>query len=120
MARILILANSKRPDGQCVAGIDLESGEWVRPVPARGDGIPTNRCFVGGKFVGVRDVVEMDLTRPREIAEFQRENRVIKSWNWTIVGRKSFATRAVCGCKLRNNAVSEHERCQCQQIIRGV
>jgi hypothetical protein len=30
MARIVVLANSKRPEGQCVAGIDLDTGAWIR------------------------------------------------------------------------------------------
>jgi Dual OB-containing domain len=87
MARILILANSKRPDGQCLAGIDLSSGEWVRPVHATGDGIPAIRCVIGRRFISVRDILELDLVRPRKIAELQRENQVIRSWRWHIVGR---------------------------------
>lgn len=82
MARIAILANSKRPDGQCLGGIDLDSGEWVRPVTNSGDGIPVSRCIVDGDFLAVRDILELDLARPRQTHKYQRENRLILNWKW--------------------------------------
>jgi hypothetical protein len=30
--RLLVLANSRKYNGRCIAGIDLDSGSWVRPV----------------------------------------------------------------------------------------
>ena len=30
--RLLVLANSKKFNGRCIAGIDLDSGNWIRPV----------------------------------------------------------------------------------------
>lgn len=30
--RLLVLANSKKFNGRCIAGIDLDSGKWIRPV----------------------------------------------------------------------------------------
>lgn len=36
MARIVCLANSFKKGGRCVAGIDLETGRWMRPI-GRGD-----------------------------------------------------------------------------------
>src|ERR1700761_3892328 len=30
--RFLCLAVSRRPGGHCIAGIDIDSGEWIRPV----------------------------------------------------------------------------------------
>jgi hypothetical protein len=30
--KLLVLANSKKFNGRCVAGIDLDSGKWIRPV----------------------------------------------------------------------------------------
>ncbi len=84
MARIVILANSKRPDGQCLGGIDLETDEWVRPVTSTGDGIPVDRCIVGGKFIELRDILEVDLSRPRVVQPYQRENRLIRNWKWRV------------------------------------
>jgi putative nucleic acid modification protein with dual OB domain len=91
MTQIAILANSKRPDGQCLAGIDLETGRWVRPVPNSGDGIPVQRCFVNRRFIALRDILELDLIQPRAIVEFQAENQTIRNWNWRVNGRMSMS-----------------------------
>jgi hypothetical protein len=91
MARIVILANSKRPDGQCLGGIDLDTGDWVRPVTSTGDGIPAARCFVNGQFLAVRDILEIDLARPRQPHKYQRENRSILNWKWQVNKRLKLA-----------------------------
>ena len=87
MARIAILANSKRPDGRCLGGIDLDTREWVRPVTRSGDGIPTQRCFINGKMIRLLDILEVDLIQPRDAHEFQKENRIIKNWRWNVKKR---------------------------------
>ena len=86
MTRIVVLANSKRPEGQCVAGIDLATGQWVRIITRQGDGIPSFRCFFDGKFLALCDILQVDLTRPRRVAQFQKENQVLVNWNWKIIG----------------------------------
>ncbi|MFP5272720.1 dual OB domain-containing protein [Coleofasciculus sp.] len=32
MKKIICLANSRKLDERCIAGIDLNTGKWVRPV----------------------------------------------------------------------------------------
>jgi hypothetical protein len=87
MAGIVILANSKRPDGQCIGGIDLDTGDWVRPVTSSGDGIPASRCIVNGKYLKLRDILELDLARLRQIPKYQWENRLILNWKWQVKKR---------------------------------
>jgi hypothetical protein len=87
MARLVCLANSERPGGQCIAGIDLDTREWIRPVPRDLDAVPMARCIVDDKFLAPLDIIELDYLRPREPSMYQRENRIIRSWNWRIVGR---------------------------------
>lgn len=87
MARIAVLANSKRPDGRCLGSIDLDRREWVRPVTRSGDGIPTQRCFIKGKMIRLLDILEVDLIKPRTVNEFQKENRIIKNWKWNVKKR---------------------------------
>ena len=85
--RLICLANSKRPDGRCIGGIDYDTGEWIRPVPRDTDAVPDQRCWIAGKFLSLLDVIDIDVVRPREIAQYQRENRYIKSWGFTLLGR---------------------------------
>ena len=94
MARIIIIANSFRYDGRCIAGIDADTYEVVRPVPSFGDGgVPEARCFIDGKFIQPLDVIEMDLAKaPRERPKYQRENRTIRNWEWKRLGRVRFST----------------------------
>lgn len=68
----------------CLAGIDLDTHQWVRPVTTTGDGIPTMKCVVNGKMLSIRDILECDLIRPRTVAKFQRENQKIRNWNWKV------------------------------------
>ena len=35
---IVILANSRRHDGHCIAGKDIATGEWIRPINILGRG----------------------------------------------------------------------------------
>ncbi|MEX0713523.1 MAG: hypothetical protein WD278_14295 [Pirellulales bacterium] len=51
------------------------------------DAVPTGRCIVGERLLTPLDVFVVDLARPKEAQRFQRENRIIKNWNWSIVGR---------------------------------
>jgi len=48
---IVILANSRKHSGSCIAGIDLKSGKWVRPInnPSRNRTDPT--AFKAADFI---------------------------------------------------------------------
>ena len=87
MVRMVCLANSWRPGGRCIAGIDLDSGQWVRPVPAEGGAIPEASPWLRGRYMGPLDVVEVDLEGPTFATRFQRENRQIRGWQWRFVRR---------------------------------
>ena len=68
--KLLVLANSYKLGNRCVAGIDLDTGEWVRPVSQLFDGsIPEHKTAVrkNGRFVPVLplDVVEFEVGRSR-------------------------------------------------------
>lgn len=87
MSRLVCLANSARTGGQCIAGIDLDTGQWIRPAPRGSDAVPIERCVVDNKFLAPLDIIQADFVRPAEIPRFQRENRIIDDWNWRIVGQ---------------------------------
>jgi hypothetical protein len=85
--RIVCLANSWRPGGRCVAGIDLETGRWVRPVPRGGGAILEGRTMIAGAFLKPLDVFEAELAPPRLKDRYQRENCEILNYSWRRVGR---------------------------------
>jgi hypothetical protein len=85
--RLICLATSKRPDGWCIAGIDYDTGEWLRPVPRDGDAVPDRRCLIDGRFLAPLDGIGIELAQPKDIPKYQRENRFIKNWSWCRLGR---------------------------------
>jgi hypothetical protein len=86
MTRMICLANSIRDGGRCVAGIDLKSGGWIRPVPPGGGGIPTRHVTFSGRLLKPLDIVELALKEPQPATRFQRENRVVRGYGWRRVG----------------------------------
>jgi len=58
---IVILANSFKHGGRCVAGISTRSGDWVRPVSAHPHGeLYPYHYRIDGRDVGLLDVVGFD------------------------------------------------------------
>lgn len=86
MAEIIILANSFKPGGYCMAGVDSRTGEWVRPVSR-----DVSRAIQESvaKKIGILDVVEIPLAADRPMDRYQKENHFVDSGDWKVVGRKS-------------------------------
>jgi hypothetical protein len=91
MARLICLANSWRPGGRCIAGIDGASGEWIRPVPFRGGAIPEDRTWLDNRCIAPLDIIEVPLEAPSLDTRFQRENCRVRNWHWRLVGRAAAA-----------------------------
>jgi len=89
MARIICLANSVRPGGSCMAGIDLQTGKWVRPVPdTRNRAITASMMLTEGKTLPeILDVLEIPLEDFGPDDGCQPENRLLKLGKWKKVGR---------------------------------
>ncbi len=91
---IAVLANSRKPGGSCVAGLDKASGftRWVRPVSTReGEAINASeqQCS-GGGIPELLDLVEIRFARPGP-HQHQQENHVIDSTAaWRKVGALSW------------------------------
>jgi hypothetical protein len=77
---MVCLANSWRPGGHCVAGIDLDTGEWVRPVARGAKAIPDVATHFGTHDLAPLDVIKFEATVPRSVTKYQRENRIVSSW----------------------------------------
>jgi hypothetical protein len=82
----LCLASSYKPGGRCVAGIDLSSGVWIRPVSSKDSGtIPFSVFHLEGAGRAIRplDQVVMHLDAPRPEPE-QPENWLIANSEWEL------------------------------------
>jgi len=90
--QLICLANSWRPGGRCIAGIDRATGAWVRPVPPDCDAIPESRCTTGATALSLLDVFDVDVALPKETPPYQRENRTLQSWSWIVRGRVKAAS----------------------------
>lgn len=82
---MLCLAYSMKHGGRCVAGLNLESGEWIRPVSAAEDGtLSAASCRTdAGRPVQPLDVVRIPVGQARP-APHQPENWVVAQGEWTL------------------------------------
>jgi Dual OB-containing domain len=86
MDKLVILANSVRPGGRCVAGISLKSEKWIRPVSRDIDRAAPNLRSI--RQLSLLDIVEIPLATdmPFPPDRYQIENRFVDSWDWKSVG----------------------------------
>lgn len=93
--KILVLANSRKHSGRCIAGIDLDSREWVRPInnPREKRSDPTAfsdydlKKLYGDPFgPKLLDCVSLDFSK--KIPEVhQPENELIKGTKWEFIDK---------------------------------
>lgn len=91
LKRIVCLANSWKLDERCIAGIDLDTGKWVRPVcdslyPENGK-IPRSVRLVEGREPKLLDVLEIPLADTGNDFGFECENLSVLSGEWNFLGR---------------------------------
>jgi len=96
---IVILANSRRHDGHCIAGKDITTGEWIRPINilGRGQVRVDQSAFLGSDFQSLG----MDVSGPQLLdcvrigfgndcaLYYQPENKFIDGNPWEKIGRIS-------------------------------
>lgn len=89
--RVVILANSRKKSGRCVAGVSLSEhdyGQWIRPVSNRlGESLNEfERMYINGAEPEVLDVVDIPLVRSNPHS-CQVENWLISTQRyWRKVG----------------------------------
>jgi len=92
MTPLIVLANSWKHHDYCIAGINPETGAWVRPVSNLEDGrIRKNAMQLDGYFPELMDVVEVPLADDGPDFGFERENRSILPGAWRLSGRATVA-----------------------------
>lgn len=82
------LANSRKHNGRCVAGITM-AGEWIRPVSSELDGTLYSQHYTldDGSEPALLDVIRLDASRNPE--SHQPENWQISGVQWQHLGRVS-------------------------------
>lgn len=92
LKRVVCLANSTKKGGRCLAGKDIETGEWIRPVGDRPSGAvwSSEYALQGGGLCKLLDVVDIPLLRA-EPRGHQTENHVIDAgYYWGKTGQFSW------------------------------
>jgi hypothetical protein len=86
--QLVCLANSKKLGAFCVAGVDLESLEWIRPLGSGSHGAVTaaEQTLDDGSRPNLLDVIEVPLGEPVP-SEGQPENWELAEGDWTRVDR---------------------------------
>jgi hypothetical protein len=84
---IVCLANSRKLGDRCVAGIDVDSGEWIRPVGSGSHGAVTRdeQELDDGSLPSVLDLISVPLGRAAP-QEGQPENWHLGPGRWKKVG----------------------------------
>lgn len=78
--RIICLAKSRRPGGYCIAGKEIRTGNWIRPVGSgSNDAVPIGACqYRDGRAVELLDVIDIDL-RDFVPTDHQQENWLLNT-----------------------------------------
>jgi hypothetical protein len=88
MGRIVCLANSYKYNERCIAGIDIETGEWIRPVSKREDRAITQTVrTINGKEPQILDILEIPFGDSGPDEGCQPENRLLNDGSWMKTGR---------------------------------
>lgn len=85
-SEVLCLANSPKEHARCIAGIDLRTHQFVRPVAIGSQSIPEAWAKVDGRQVKPLDVVRISFARGNAVVPYQSENRYCTD-GWQRVAR---------------------------------
>jgi hypothetical protein len=102
MSTIICLANSWKHGERCIAGIDIDTGEWIRPVcdtqyPEDGR-VPTSVRLVEGREPELLDILEIPLAETGKDFGFECENRSVLPGQWNYLGKvRPAALQRYCG-----------------------
>lgn len=102
LRKIVCLANSWKFKERCIAGIDLDTGQWVRPVcdtlyPEDGR-IPRSTRLISGREPALLDILEIPLGQIGDNFGFECENLSVLPGLWRCLGQaQPAALISYCG-----------------------
>jgi len=77
---LLLLANSKKMGGRCIAGIDVETGNWIRPVPDNHlRAVPNFMTEIAGNNLIPGDLIQIDVGKPIPLPHHPEDVELIGS-----------------------------------------
>ncbi|MGO8759991.1 MAG: dual OB domain-containing protein [Terracidiphilus sp.] len=116
--RFLCLASSKREGGRCVAGIDLGSGDWVRPVWRVGHGALAE-CNVR---VRDRNTNSLRAMKPLDVVSMRVDEHVGNQGqpeNWTLVATHEGQPHALLSQGLEDSSFFPRIRALAQECAQA-
>jgi ATP-dependent DNA helicase RecQ len=85
--KIICLANARKKDAFCIAGVDPSTGIWIRPVSMLDDGrIEQSKMLPGGDLPRPGDLLEIPLSEAGPDFGYEQENRSILEGEWRSAG----------------------------------
>jgi hypothetical protein len=91
LKKIICLANSWKLNERCIAGIDLDTEKWIRPVcdslyPEDGR-IPKSTRLIGGREPDLLDILEIPLADTGNDFGFESENFSVLPGQWKCLDK---------------------------------
>lgn len=85
--KIICLANSYKHQGRCIAGIDMASGQWVRPISNLDDGrIPIENQYIKAEHISILDIIDIPIDVNRK-SGYEIENYCYTNRPWQTIGQ---------------------------------
>jgi len=112
MTQIICLANSFKHKERCIAGINPQTGKWIRPVCDRypEDGrVPSDIRLIQGKEPQLLDLLEIPLKNDGPDFGFKSENLTIAPGQWKII-KKVKPTEIIQYCDNYSNILHNRNK----------
>lgn len=93
--KIICLANSWKLEERCIAGIDIDTGKWIRPVcdtqyPEDGR-VPRSVRLVQNREPELLDILEIPIAETGNDFGFECENRSVLPGQWNYLDKAKLA-----------------------------
>lgn len=75
---LLLLANSIKMGGRCLAGLDVATGKWMRPVPnSESRAVPSGMTEISGRDLAPGDLIQIEVGEPMPLPHHPEDIELI-------------------------------------------